>query len=180
MKHKLLFPATILVCLFLSNAAASADGPQEIPLWAAGAPGSEGKTAKEAVRITADGEHVVSSVHHPSLSLYLPPQGKQKTPRTAVIIIPGGGHRELWMDHEGYNLAQWLSERGIAAFVLKYRLAREPNSTYTIDDHALADTKRAIRLVRSRAADWNIAPERVGVIGFFCGRRVGCAFGYAL
>ena len=73
-----------------------------------------------------------------------------------MIIIPGGGHRELWVDHEGHNLARWLSARGIAAFVLKYRLARELNSTYTVDDHALADTKRAIRLVRSRAQEWNI------------------------
>ena len=68
---------------------------------------------------------------------------------TSVIIAPGGGHRELWSDHEGHNVARWLSERGIAAFVLKYRLARETNSTYTVDDHTLADMQRAIRLMET-------------------------------
>ncbi len=95
------------------------------------------------------------------MNAYLPAGDKTKTLRAAVIIIPGGGHRELWLDHEGLNLAQWLSARGIAAFVLKYRLAREPNSTYTVDEHALSDMKRALRLVRSRAHEWNIAPSHL-------------------
>jgi acetyl esterase/lipase len=157
----------LFVSLFLPATVFTADRPKEIALWPNGAPGSEGKTGKESVRVTADGEHVISNVHNPSLTPYIP--DKTKLPRTAVIIIPGGGHRELWMDHEGYNLAQWLSEHGIAAFVLKYRLAREPNSTYTIEEHALADTRRAIRFVRSRAKEWGIAPNRVGVLGFSAG-----------
>jgi len=73
------------------------------------------------------------------------------------------------MDHEGHNAAQWLSERGVAAFVLKYRLARETNSTYKVDVHALADTQRAIRLVRNRAQQWGVNPARVGVLGFSAG-----------
>jgi endo-1,4-beta-xylanase len=75
----------------------------------------------------------------------------------------------LAIDHEGYNVAQWLRDRGIAAFVLKYRLARETNSTYQVDLHALADTQRAIRVVRSRAQEWGINPARVGVMGFSAG-----------
>jgi acetyl esterase/lipase len=89
-----------------------------------------------------------------------------------VIIAPGGGHRELWIDHEGYNPAKWLAEKGIAAFVLKYRLARDTNSTYTIDKDALADIQRAIRLVRSRAKEWNIDTARIGVMGFSAGGEV--------
>src|SRR6476646_10199702 len=132
----------LFALISLSVSALSADQPKEIPLWPGGAPGSESKTEKEAVRVTPDGEHVISKVHNPSLTPYLPAAGKSAlTPRTAVIVIPGGGHRELWVDHEGHNLAQWLSARGIAAFVLKYRLAREPDSTYTVDGEALADTK---------------------------------------
>ncbi len=154
MKNKLVFLRILFLWLLLSVTVSSADQAIEIPLWPSGAPGSEGKTGKEAVRVTADGEHVISNVHNPSLTPYLPAGDKTKTLRVAVIIIPGGGHKELWVDHEGNNLAQWLSARGIAAFVLKYRLAREPNSTYSVDDHALADTKRAIRLVRSRAQEW--------------------------
>ena len=69
-------------------------------------------------------------------------------------------------------MARWLSERGIAAFVLKYRLAKETNSTYTVDDHALADMQRALRLVRSRATEWGIATNRIGVMGFSAGGEV--------
>jgi endo-1,4-beta-xylanase len=152
-----LLPATIL----------SANQPKEIPLWPNGAPGSEGKSGPEAVRVTESGERVVSSVHQPSITPYLPP--KEKATGAAVIIAPGGGHRELWTDHEGHNIARYLSARGVAAFVLKYRLAREANSTYTVDDHAMADMRRAIRLVRSRALEWNINQSRVGVMGFSAG-----------
>jgi len=90
----------------------------------------------------------------------------------AVIVAPGAGPRELWSDHEGHNVARWLSEHGIAAFVLVYRLARETNSTYTVDDHAVADMQRALRLVRSRASEWGIATNRIGVMGFSAGGEV--------
>ena len=158
---------TLLTLLLLPSMVLTADQPKEIPLWPNGAPGSEGKIAKEVVRVTKDGEHVVSQVHNPSITPYLP--RKDTATRAAVIVIPGGGHRELWVDHEGHHVAKWLSARGIAAFVLEYRLAREPNSTYTVDEHALADTQRAIRLVRSRAREWGIVPSRIGVLGFSAG-----------
>jgi endo-1,4-beta-xylanase len=66
-------------------------------------------------------------------------------------------------------VARWLSERGIAAFILKYRLARDEGSTYSVETHALADTQRAIRLVRHRAGEWGVDPARVGVLGFSAG-----------
>jgi len=141
--------------------------PIEIPLWPGEAPGSEGKTAKEVVAISASGEQSVSSIHHPSITPYLP--SAEKATRTAILVIPGGGHRNLAITHEGYNVAQWLSERGIAAFVLKHRLARETNSTYKIEVESFADTQRAMRLIRSRAQEWNIDPARLGAIGFSAG-----------
>jgi endo-1,4-beta-xylanase len=155
----------ISTALFTANL--FAEEPTEIFLWPNGAPGSEGKTSKETVRVTQAGEHVLSNIHAPSIAPFLPAAGKATG--AAVIVIPGGGHRELWMDHEGKNAARWLSEHGIAAFVLKYRLARETNSTYRIEVEAFADTQRAIRLVRSRAAEWKIDPSRVGAIGFSAG-----------
>jgi endo-1,4-beta-xylanase len=154
-----------LAGLLLSAAMLAAD--EEIPLWPNGAPGSEGKTDAEIVQRSSNGERSVYRVHHPSITPYLP--AKDKATGTAVIVIPGGGHRVLAIEHEGYNVAKWLSEHGIAAFVLKYRLARETNSTYKVEVEALADTQRAIRLVRSRAPEWNIDPARVGVMGFSAG-----------
>jgi dienelactone hydrolase len=166
---------TLFVLLLLSATVLAATQPKEIPLWPTDAPGSEGKTGEEKIRVTPDGEHVVSSVHKPSITPYLPP--KEKATGAAVIVVPGGGHRELWVDHEGHNVARWLVARGIAAFVLKYRLAREADSIYKVDEHALVDTQRAIRLVRSRAQEWGIAPSRIGVLGFSAGGELAALSG---
>ena len=146
---------------------ATREQPTVITLWPSGAPGSVADGGAEKVRVTGQGERVVSNVHNPSLTPYIP-TGDDAT-GAAVIIAPGGGHRELWSDHEGHNLGKWLMERGVAAFVLKYRLAEEKGSKYTVDDHALADLQRSIRLVRSRAIEWNITTSSVGVLGFSAG-----------
>ena len=158
----------ILGCLFAASLFA-ADEPKAILLWPNGAPGSEGKTAAETTRL-ADGERVVASVHQPSITPYLP--ARESATGAAVIIAPGGGHRELWTDHEGHNIAKWLAARGVAGFVLKYRLAREQGSTYTIDGTSLADIQRAIRVVREKAAEWGVHPDRVGVMGFSAGGEI--------
>jgi len=121
----------------------------------------------EKVRVTDQGDHVISNIHNPSITPYIPV--KAKSTGVAIIVAPGGGHRELWIDHEGYGVAKWLSDRGIVAFVLKYRLARDSNSTYSIDKEELADIQRSIRIVRSRAKDWNIDTSKIGVMGFSAG-----------
>jgi acetyl esterase/lipase len=157
--------STVALLLFLSTSALAQQEP--ILLWPNGAPGSEGKSSAEKVRVNEYGERIVSSVHRPSITPYLPPT--RESTGVAVIVIPGGGHRELWMDHEGYAVAQWLSQHGVAAFVLKYRLAREEGSTYTIEGTELSDIKRAIRLVRYRAAEWSLDADRIGVMGFSAG-----------
>jgi endo-1,4-beta-xylanase len=157
---------SVLVTLMLLVLPA-ADRPAEIPLWPAGAPGSEGKPATEAVTTSASGELSVSGIHNPSITPYLP--AKDKATGLAILVIPGGGHRVLAITHEGYNVAEWLRDHAIAAFVLKHRLAREANSTYKIEVESLADTARAMRLIRSRAAEWGIDPARVGAIGFSAG-----------
>jgi acetyl esterase/lipase len=110
-----------------------------IPLWPGTPPGSHETTVPEAVRIAPGGDHVISSVHHPSITVYLPAAGTATG--AGVLVIPGGGHREIWIDHEGYAVAEWLSQHGIAAFVLKYRLAREPGSTYTVEGTELASSR---------------------------------------
>ena len=154
--------------LLLSGVALAAD-PQVIYLWPQGAPGSEGKTGDEVVKIQPAGDHVVSNVHKPSITVYLP---KDSPTGAGVIIMPGGGHSALWMDHEGYNEAKWLSDHGVAGFVLKYRLAREKDSTYTIEGTALGDAQRALAIVRQRATEFHVDPARIGVMGFSAGGEV--------
>lgn len=152
----------------MSSLALPAAEPDIVYLWPNGAPGSEGRTEEETTRIAKpNGDRVVSGVHKPSITVYLP-SGSTKT-RAGVVIAPGGGHRELWTDHEGHNIAKWLSEHGIASFVLKYRLAREKDSTYTIEGASLDDTLRAIEVVKSRAQEWGLDAERIGVMGFSAG-----------
>ena len=168
MKKIFLFSSLLTATAFLSFI--SLGGNDEILLWPNGAPGSEGKTGAEKIRITEAGEHVLSNIHKPSITAYLP--DKNKATGVAVIIAPGGGHRELWIDHEGFNVAEYLKGKGIAAFVLKYRLAKDSNSTYTVDKDELADVKCAIRLVKSRAGEWGIDTAKVGVVGFSAGGEV--------
>src|ERR1700761_685003 len=101
-----------------------------VELWPSGAPGSESK-AKEQKKYRISGSPqaanedvlVISSVHRPSITLFLPP--KEIATGAAMVVAPGGAFREIWITDEGYRVAEWLSSRGIAAFVLKYRLPRE-------------------------------------------------------
>src|ERR1035441_7969998 len=130
-----------------------------VPLWSNGAPGSEGKTSDEKYRIVGD-LLVVSGVNCPSITLYLP--AREKATGAAIIVAPGGSFREIWITHEGYRVANWLAQHGIAAFVLKYRLQGDDGSSYTTEGHSLPDIQRAIRLVRSRSAEWGVDPNRVG------------------
>lgn len=139
------------------------DLPAAVPLWPQGAPGSESRASEPE---TIEGTNVCN-IHNPTLTPYVPEAAKATG--TGVIICPGGGHSKLCLGHEGYALAEWFRERGIAAFVLKYRLAREKGSTYTIQDHAMADARRALRLIRSRATDWQVKPDRLGILGFSAG-----------
>jgi acetyl esterase/lipase len=142
----------------LAQPAAPVNPHAEVRLWANGAPGSEGKTAPEVVtQQNFEGEHAVSSINFPSIAPYLV-RGAHG-PVAAIIVAPGGGHALLSIDHEGYDVAKFLSGHGVAAFVLKYRLAREKGSTYTVQGNELDDIQRAIRLVRAR----------VGVMGFSAG-----------
>lgn len=158
--------------LFLLSASAlpAADAPPVIPLWEKGPPGFEDKKDVKEVRDRESkdtGEYRTTNVHNPYVTVFLPP--KEKATGVAVVVVPGGGHRELWVRHEGENVAQWLSERGVAAVVLRYRLAREKESPYKLDVVAPQDGQRALRLVRSKAKEWNVDPNKVGMMGFSAG-----------
>ena len=166
MKKLILTLATF--CLLISLTALAQNANQQIILlWPNGAPGSEGKTTPEHVSKSKKGEISVSNVNFPSITPYLPAKGTANG--IAIIVAPGGGDKELKMDYEGSNFAEWLAENGVTAFVLKYRLAKEANSTYTVDGDAVKDMQRAIRLVRSRAKEWGVDTARIGAAGFSAG-----------
>lgn len=145
MKSRLLF----MVCWMLVSrccAAGLALGPEPILLWPNGAPSAAGNEAFD----------------QPSIRIYSPPQGKSNG--AAVVICPGGGYAILAYDHEGAQVAQRLNEHGVTGIVLQYRLA--PRYRYPAP---LQDVQRAIRYVRSHAAELQLDPKRVGVMGFSAG-----------
>jgi len=146
-------------------------GPM-IQLWPGVAPGSEGNTSPErwVEGAKPDAFHRVTDTHVPSLTIYLPP--KAKANGAAVIIAPGGAHRYLVVDLEGEFVAQKLNAMGIAAFVLRSRLARAEGSTYRVEVESLADIQQALRVVRRRASEWGINPAHVGVMGFSAGGQL--------
>jgi acetyl esterase/lipase len=161
------FAATIISVLCLASSLAVAQPiPEVIHLWDRGAPGFESR--RDEPEVAKD--YWVKNIQNPSVTVFLPP--REKSNGAAVLIIPGGGHRELVFNAEGRDPAVFLSRLGITAFALKYRLAREPNSPYKIEIHAKQDAYRAMRLIRSRAKDWNIDPNRVGVLGFSAGGEI--------
>ena len=152
-----------LIALCLIATAARADEPLVIHLWEKGAPGFESrKDEPEVVKGTS-----VSNVHNPSITVF--PAPKDKANGAAVIIVPGGGHRQLGFGGEGVEPAKFMNDLGITAFVLKHRLPREPNSPYSLDIHPRQDIQRAMRIIRSRAAEWNLDTKRIGAMGFSAG-----------
>ena len=134
----------VLVLLLAGLAAAA--GPQTVLLWPEGAPAAVGNEA----------------VDRPSLTIYLP--DKAKAVGAGVVICPGGGYAHLAMDHEGFQIADWYNQRGMAAFILKYRLGPRYHHPAMLDD-----AQRAIRYVRTHAAGFGIAPDKIGIMGFSAG-----------
>ncbi len=166
MKISAVLPESLCAGLLtLCAVSSAADAPPVVFLWPNGAPHAEGKTVEKNVK-TSNGERIVTGVNKPSVTVFLPE--KSKATGVGVLIAPGGGHYQLSYDSEGCFIGQWLADRGISGFVLINRLSREAGSTYTMDDE-LADTQRAMRLVRSRAEEWSVNPAKLGIIGFSAG-----------
>jgi acetyl esterase/lipase len=162
--HKYL--KTLITLLLLPAALLAQSDQQVIPLWPKGAPGFENR--RNEPELAKD--YWVRNVHNPSLTVFLPP--KDKANGAAVVICPGGGHRLLVYTAEGIDPAKFLNSLGITVFVLKYRLGRDTLSPYKIEVHARQDGLRAMRLVRSRAAEYGIDTSRIGLMGFSAGGEV--------
>lgn len=153
MKSKHLFYIIIFFTVSFSLKAQN----EVIKIWPELAPGSENIENKEQWRDNRS----VTNVYQPDLTVFY--ASGQAKPTPAVVIFPGGGYNQVVMAKEGYNIAEWLNEQGITAFVLKYRLNR---------DAALRDAQRAMSLIRSNAAKFNIDRNKLGVIGFSAGAHL--------
>lgn len=163
--------------------------PNAVPLYRGAAPGSESSKAAEVWDRMGNGQRVVRNVAMPTITPFLPDPAKATG--AAVIVAPGGGFKMLAMDNEGWPVAQWLADNGVAAFVLKYRLNETPADTEAFahelralfqgvlndaeplpelkEPRATQDALQALKMVRANAARWNIDPARVGMIGFSAG-----------
>lgn len=162
----------VLLALVLFSATLSAADPQPINLWPAKAPGEvkelppEQDVNKPTDKLVGDRKIIkLTNVSTPQITVFEPPADKRTG--CAIIICPGGGHHILAYDHEGTECAQFFAARGVTGIVLKYRVPfRNPDKRW---EAAVQDAQRAISLVRSRAAEWQIDPQRIGILGFSAG-----------
>ena len=162
----------LLVCLVPTFVVAQTE-PQQIHLWPNGAPGFENRRDEpEQAK-----DWWVRNIHNPSITVFLPP--KEKATGAAVLVCPGGGHKNLVYNSEGRDAALYLNSIGVTAFVLKYRLFREEGSPYTLEKDVKMDAYRAMRLIRSRAAEWAVDTNRLGIMGFSAGGEVVALVAYA-
>ena len=155
-----------LFAVLIAASTAFAGEPQVIHLWPNGAPGFEDR--RDEPELAKD--YWVRNIHNPSITVF--PAPKEKANGAAVLIVPGGGHRELGFIPEGVEPAKYLNDLGITCFVLKHRLPRETNSPYSLQIHPRQDAQRAMRTIRSRAAEWNLDTNRIGALGFSAGGEV--------
>ncbi|HEV2970765.1 MAG TPA: alpha/beta hydrolase [Pirellulales bacterium] len=140
-------------------------GAKVVALWPAGHPTLKGFDQKEVFKTSASQPERIQSVtnvHNPSIELHLAPP--EKANGLAIVVAPGGGNTQLVVGTEGTEIAAWLNDLGVSAFILRYRLR-----PYDSAVDALADTQRAIRLVRANAKEWGVDPKRIGVMGFSAG-----------
>lgn len=145
----------LAICAMIPNCHAQAPaGPKPQLLWPDGAPGAMGTQDEDK----------------PSITPFVVPAARAVG--TAVVVCPGGGYQHLATDHEGDQVARWLNSLGIQAFVLKYRLG--PEYHHPIE---LGDAQRAIRTVRTKAEEYHVQPNRIGIMGFSAGGHLASSAG---
>lgn len=157
---------TLAYCLF----AITVVGQREIPLYTGKIPNVKGHPVDK----NNDDHSVFHRVSTPSLRIYL--GAKDQIKKTAVIICAGGGYAELNIKREGYDIAEAFEKRGVAAFVLKYRLP-DDKTNLNKSIAPLQDAQQAIKIVRDSAKTWNIDPDKIGIMGFSAGGHLASSAG---
>lgn len=160
--------SVIIFCVSSLIAAPQSDISKPIPLWSGDVPGEKGDVGpeKQIKREKDDGLVRLTNVTVPTITLYRPAKGVKNT-GAAVLVCPGGGYGILAISHEGTEVCEWLSQIGVTAVLLKYRVPRREG----LDKHhaPLQDAQRAMSLVRKRANEWGVDPKKIGVLGFSAG-----------
>ncbi|HXT40665.1 MAG TPA: alpha/beta hydrolase [Candidatus Angelobacter sp.] len=156
----------------------AAEPTKTVELWPAGAPGEKGNIGGERDMTKPSDELIagrrvirLGNVSNPTISIYRP--SADKDTGAAVLVCPGGGYYILAMDLEGTEVCDWLNSMGVTGVLLKYRVPkREGLEKYAAP---LQDAQRAMGLMRSRAKEWGIDPQRIGVLGFSAGGHLSAA-----
>jgi acetyl esterase/lipase len=158
--------------------------PQVVEIWPGTAPEETGTIGAEMVRLSpkldrkqvevTEQTRLVTNVTKPTLTIYRP--AKDKDTGTAVLICPGGGYWDLYWQLEGEEVAAWLNSLGATGIILKYRVPRRPDEIKGEPARRpLQDAQRAVRLVRSKAVEWGIRPQQIGMVGFSAGGHLAIA-----
>jgi acetyl esterase/lipase len=171
MLHRLWFAAVLVSASALP---AFGQAPPTLDVWPGKPPGETGEIGEEKILDNKPGEgrvKRVANVTKPTITIYRP--AKDKDTGTAVLICPGGGYNILAMDLEGEEVASWLNSIGVTGIVLKYRVPRRKDQPAHVAP--LMDAQRAMSIVRSRAKEWGINPERIGILGFSAGGHLAAA-----
>jgi acetyl esterase/lipase len=170
--------APLVVWFSLTCPAGGAENPLVLPVWPDKVPGDYGSIGEERIRPPSDAPTKdakwLTNVTKPTLTVYRP--AKEKNTGAAMLICPGGGYWNLAWDLEGEEVAAWLNTVGMTGIVLKYRVPRRPGQPEALPAPGpLLDAQRALSLVRSRAAEWGIDPNRIGMVGFSAGGHLALA-----
>src|SRR5262245_33262005 len=170
---KRLAVAVRMILPFVLSYSALAAEPTVIKVWPGKTPGDVGIEGAEHNRIydspiLGEPTKLVTNVTTPTLTIYSP--AKEKNTGTAMIICPGGGYHDLYWELEGEEVAAWLNSVGLTGIILKYRCPRRPGDVKGEPPLGpTIDAQRAVSLVRSRALEWGINPQRIGMVGFSAG-----------
>jgi len=174
----------LTVWVGMPSLAASAESPQTVQIWPGKVPDENGGIGEEYVRMSPMSERkqvevtestrLVTNVTKPTLTIY--PPAKDKASGAALLICPGGGYWNLYWQLEGEEVASWANSLGVTGIILKYRVPRRPDEPKGEPARRpLQDAQRAVSLVRSKAQEWGIDPNKIGMVGFSAGGHLAIA-----
>lgn len=178
------FVVLLVASLCVAGPVMGADNPLVVEIWSGAVPDESGNIGPEKFRMSpkldrkqvevTNSTKLVTGVTKPTLTIYRP--AKDKDSGSAILICPGRGYWDLYWQLEGEEVAEWLNSIGVTGIILKYRVPRRPDEPKGEPARRpLQDSQRAVSLVRSKAKEWGIDPQRIGIVGFSAGGHLAIA-----